>query len=446
MKTKHDLENPIVQRIKKWKSDQGIISLTLESLLEKVAEKPCIIEQKVDGQSSLLNYEQGSEPVFGSLGGVLYWDLPVLEEAAKILKAADVKAIEIVGEMAGYRDGKIIPFNETEHIIKNPDTDKTLVHWFPYQIVKINGEEIDDDFETYKKYWKQLKKFFDGAKYIHPVKDYSGGIQEIKQAWDKLVLKDKNEGIVVRTDDNKVYKAKPIFTYDLVIVAVGSKKGKNWPHGKIGMMQMAFMDSNKIFRTAGNMGTGWSDKQSAEIYQWAMKNKVGEDDTYIWVKPERIVEVRWERTTIKDMPAYSFKNGRYVPEGKKKSGTIVKPRFIRYREDKVVDPHDLRLTQIPDWNIKMAHKIANRYAKYVVEKNKQGIPIMYWITPSGKKMLVRDAKKMNEPPIGTIDERDPNGRGLIIFTPDGRKVFDLSEREEFEQEKRNVQKWLKEHA
>jgi hypothetical protein len=94
----------------------------------------------------------------------------------------------------------------------------------------------------------------------------------------------------------------------------------------------------------------------------------------------------------------------------------------------------------------MAHKIANRYAKYVVEKNKQGIPIMYWITPSGKKMLVRDAKKMNEPPIGTIDERDPNGRGLIIFTPDGRKVFDLSEREEFEQEKRNVQKWLKEHA
>ena len=37
--------------------------------------------------------------------------------------------------MAGYANGKIIPFNESESLIKNHKADKTKVHWFPYQIL-----------------------------------------------------------------------------------------------------------------------------------------------------------------------------------------------------------------------------------------------------------------------------------------------------------------------
>ena len=56
--------------------------------------------------------------------------------------------------------------------------------------------------------------------------------------------------LIIDESNNKIYKVKPTFNYDLVILAVGSKKGKNWPKRKIGMTLMAFMDSNKIFRTA----------------------------------------------------------------------------------------------------------------------------------------------------------------------------------------------------
>jgi ATP-dependent DNA ligase len=373
VKTRTDASSPLVKRVKKWKKDQAIISLSIDEMLETAKGKKSISEQKIDGQTGLMGFSD-DDARFGTLGDVIYWDLPVLDEIKKILKDLGLHQAIIVGEMAGYENGKILPFNETESIIKNSKADKTKIHWFPYQIIELENEEFPtSDFESYGKLWNQLKKMFSGAKFVHPVKDS----ENIKEAWNKFVLKGKDEGIVVRTSDNKVYKCKPIFSFDLVIVAVGSKKGKNWPKKQIGMTLMAFMDKDRVFRTAGNIGTGWTREQSQELFKWAQANKVGEDDTYVWVKPQRIVECVWERTTIKEMPSYKYSAGKYEKVEKRMSGTIVKPRFIRYREDKSVTPGDLRLTQIPDWSEKqkMAHRVATYF---IIADNEARIEYLTW--------------------------------------------------------------------
>ena len=128
---------------------------------------------------------------------------------------------------------------------------------------------------------------------------------------------------------------------------------------------MAFMDNNRVFRTAGEIGTGWTEEERKELFTWAQKNKVDEDDHYVWVKPKRIFEVRWERSTIKEMPSYKYSGGKYESMDKLMSGTIVKPRYIRERTDKSVNPSDLRLTQIPDWQERkrMAFRIAENFLK-----------------------------------------------------------------------------------
>lgn len=366
MKTQTAPSDPLIKKVKQWKKDQAIISVTLEKMLEIAKNKEVISEQKVDGQTGIMGYSK-NKAQFGTLGGVLYEDLPVLNEIKSILDSKAITQAVIVGEMAGYSDGKIIPFNKSESIIKNPKADKTKVHWFPYQILELNNEEFDPtNFEKYKETWHQLKKIFNGSKYIHPVEDY----KDIQESWNNLVEKDKNEGIVVRTEDNKTYKVKPIFTYDLVIIALGSKKGKNWPKKQMGTALLSFMDKDRLFRTAGHVSSGFSDEDSHELYSWAQKNKVGEDDTYIWVKPEKIIEVQWERTSIKEMPSYEYSKNGYKSVGKLLSGTVVKPRFIRYRKDKSITPNDLRLTQIPDWSEKqkMAHRIATSYVESIIKR------------------------------------------------------------------------------
>jgi len=351
MKIKTSLNHPLIKAIKKWKKDQAIVSLTLEEMKKESAGRDLIIEQKVDGQSAILEYIEPDILRFGSLGGVIYSDLPVLDEIKTIFGAKNIHQAKMVGEMVGY-DKKIIPFNESQSLTKNPKSDKTKVHWFPYQILELNNEKIKDDFSSYKDEWPEIIRIFKSSNYVHPVEYYEGKTEKIDQAWKKIVEKDNNEGIVVRSSNNKVYKVKPLFSYDLVVIAVGDKKGKNWPKRMIGTTLMAFMDNNKVFRTAGEIGTGWTDKEKKELFSWAQKNKVGEDDTYVWVKPQKIFEVNWERTTIKEMPSYKYSQGKYDKVDKQISGTIVKPRFIRYRTDKSVTPSDLRLTQIPNWNKK----------------------------------------------------------------------------------------------
>jgi hypothetical protein len=358
-------DNPLTQRARKWKKDQGIVSLTLDELLKKVKDKEFIAEQKVDGQSAIMEYKN-EKARFASLGGRIITDIPVLAEIELILKKQDVKSALMVGELAGVENGKIILFDKTESLIKNPAKEKDALHWFPYQLLEINGEEYGEEFETYKKTWPQIVKLFNGAKRIESVKSET---VDLKKAWESYVEKQGNEGLVVRTSDNKVYKCKSTFHYDLVVVAVGSKKGKNWPKKMIGNTLMAFMDENKIFRIAGEVGTGWTDEESKDLFNWARKNKVGEDNTYVWVKPERIMEIEWERSNIRPSKAYKYENGKYIQVDNKPVGTIVKPRFLRYRKDKSVTPKDLSLTQIPDWEkrSKAIQKMARRIAcKFMV--------------------------------------------------------------------------------
>jgi hypothetical protein len=356
-------DNPLTKRAQKWKKDQGIISLTLEEMKKKIKDKEFIAEQKVDGQSAIMEYADGKAK-FGSLGGRIITDIPVLTEIEVILKKQDVKHALMVGELAGVENGKIIYFDKTESLIKNPAGEKDALHWFPYQLLEINGEKYGEEFETYKKSWPQIVKLFAGAKHIKPVK-YN--IDSLDAAWKQYVEKEDNEGLVVRTSGNKVYKAKPEYTFDLVIVAVGDKKGKNWPKKMIGTTLMAFMDQDKIFRVAGEIGSGYTDAEAKELFSWAQKNKVGEDNTHVWVKPERVVELQWERSNVRNSKAYKYEHGEYVKVDDRLVGTIVKPRFLRYRTDKAVNPKDLRLEQIPDWNqknkelSKKARRIASRF-------------------------------------------------------------------------------------
>jgi hypothetical protein len=50
-----------------------------------------------------------------------------------------------------------------------------------------------------------------------------------------------------------------------------------------------------------------------------------------------------------EVPGYSYSRGRYYFEGMFPCVIMREPRFVRVRDDKTVNPNDLRLTQIPDW-------------------------------------------------------------------------------------------------
>jgi hypothetical protein len=71
-----------------------------------------------------------------------------------------------------------------------------------------------------------------------------------------------------------------------------------------------------------------------------------EEDGYLWVRPEVVVEVAYQQLYVdRPRPLYQYKEGRYVPIGMQQ-GISLRPYRPRLREDKTVNPRDLRLEQV----------------------------------------------------------------------------------------------------
>jgi hypothetical protein len=73
-----------------------------------------------------------------------------------------------------------------------------------------------------------------------------------------------------------------------------------------------------------------------------------EDSRYLWVKPEVVVEVSYQGDQLyvdRERPVYQFNGNRYIKVGTVKA-TSLRPYKVRLREDKTVNPQDLRLEQL----------------------------------------------------------------------------------------------------
>jgi hypothetical protein len=71
-----------------------------------------------------------------------------------------------------------------------------------------------------------------------------------------------------------------------------------------------------------------------------------ESEDYLWVKPEIVIEVSYQQLYLDSLrPVYKYENHRYVNIGTMRAISL-RPYKPRLREDKTVDPRDLRLEQV----------------------------------------------------------------------------------------------------
>jgi len=71
-----------------------------------------------------------------------------------------------------------------------------------------------------------------------------------------------------------------------------------------------------------------------------------EADGYLWVKPEVVIEISYQDLYVdRPRPVYRFEKNRYMRIGTAKAVSL-RPYKLRLREDKTVNPNDLRLDQV----------------------------------------------------------------------------------------------------
>ncbi len=323
-----------VKLLRKYKESD--LNFRSEKYSELSDVEGAIVEVKIDGELTGL-YWDGKEAYTVSHMGKIRTKFPVTEEAKKRLRGR--KESLFVGELHVVDEKSVcVPYPKAISTLRKPTPDSVKrIRLALFDVLVFDGKPVKD---VYSDRFALVRQLFKGGRYVFPV--LSG--KSVKELW-KLVEHGKFEGLVIRKND--IIKVKPVFSIDAAVIAITSDKP-----GQMSALHLALMDRRGRFRYVGKVGTGFKLKEREQWLKWAQKRKVGGPDRppfrgALWVRPERVVEVEYSRLNRdRKTPVLVFEKKEWKMRGREPFFTLISS-FKRVREDKEVNPRDLRLEQIP---------------------------------------------------------------------------------------------------
>jgi hypothetical protein len=319
------------------------------------------VSLKVDGEFNILVYGDG-EVLTVNPGGTVRAGLPFMKEAGDLLKKAGVKKAILAGELHYARpDSKRPRVHDVSRVARTPASQAELdgLRFAPFDFIEIDGATPTSSFEDV---WKRLTGMFGAAKYCNVVEAvWLKDPIEIEKQFKKWVDKGA-EGIVVRSDAAGSFKIKPRHTLDAVVI--GFTEGTDDRSGMVHDLLLAMMRADGCLHVLGHVGGGFTEADRrgflSDLKDMIVKSdyvEVNDQVAYHMVRPEWVVEISVldliSQTTrglsINKMALnWNFAEQRYQNIRRLPLVGLISPQFIRRRDDKSVNTHDIRVQQVAD--------------------------------------------------------------------------------------------------
>ena len=237
----------------------------------------------------------------------------------------------IEGEAVGYRDG-FLPFQTVSRRIQRKYNIREMMERIPvkvfcFDILWLDGEEVME--RPLKERRELLEGLIRDSGFLLAHYATSG----FEKFYEKA-LEEKQEGIMVKDLKSKYipgkrvghwYKVKPEKeTLDVVITAAEHGEGKK--AGMLSSFYIAVRNEWGEFVEVGKVSSGFSDEELVEMNEMLKDLVTGERDGIVIVKPEIVIEVRYQE--IQKSPHYP-------------SGFALRfPRFVSFRPDRSPESAD----------------------------------------------------------------------------------------------------------
>lgn len=319
------------------------------------------VSLKIDGEFNMLIYADG-EALTVNPGGTVRVNLPFLKEAAELLRQAGRKSAVIVGELYYVRpDGKRPRVHDVSRVARQPASLAELdgLRFAPFDIIEIDGASPPGPFE---KTWNRLACIFGAGRHCRlPDAAWVKSAVDVEK-WFHHWVDQGAEGIVVRSDAAGMFKIKPRHSIDAVVI--GFTEGTDDRQGMIHDLLVALMRADGCLHVLGHVSVGYSDVERrcflSDLKDMIVRSdyvEVNDQVAYHMVRPEWVIEV-----SVLDFVTQSSRGApinkmvvnwnradqRYQLIRRLPLVSMISPHFVRRREDKAVNPHDLRLQQITD--------------------------------------------------------------------------------------------------
>jgi hypothetical protein len=338
---------------------KSYISLNPDQIGERLGGTTFFVTRKYDGELAVL-FWNGKDCFSVNSGGRLRMGLPCLEEAGKLFLAAGLGEAVIPAELyLDEENGRSRVFETLSALADKSLLGKLRLALF--DIVSLNGKPYRS--ASYAETHKKLGEICAESGVCRPVRmDRADSKAQVKDIFAKWVSEEGGEGLVVRSELPMIYKVKPRYSIDVVVV--GFSEGTGETKGQVRTLLVALMDENGVFQIIGRCGNGFGDDLKQELFPklLAMKleSKYVETDSnhvaFHMIRPEIVIEL-----TINDVlfetssgpilnPRLELKNNVYRRIDSVHGASVVFPIFERIREDKKVSPQDVRLSQLNEIN------------------------------------------------------------------------------------------------
>lgn len=348
-----------------WKKEMRFRAERLEDVIGvRLSGEPVTATVKVDGQLVVFDVDvPAGVATMHSSGSAALHVLPIQRTLLAEVAGAKHQRVRGVGELyAVDSDGRSLPRGEVNGLVKSrtkattPAADQHAFRLAPFDVTEVDGVAVFRSL-SYAERFALLYALF-GARpgsVVRPVVGQTGITEAspIRALWQKHVLEENCEGLVLRT--NGAVKVKPIYTLDLVVIGVTMGTGRL--RDMVGALILAFRDWTGRFLEAGKVGSGLTDADrewwGAHVKRvpgrYAKGGALGARTSF--VVPTFVVEVRAESFNRKMVRGLRWdpERQRWDQDGSHPGAFVQQGTYVARREDKRPTPQDLRLEQVPGW-------------------------------------------------------------------------------------------------
>ena len=337
----------------------GYRALVKEDIKDAITAGKYFVSPKVDGELWFLIVEGKDVWLASPQGKVISGDIPILKEAAALSNKTGHRTV-IAGELfAAGKKGRprVGDFASAIGGGKNANVDR--LGFMGFDLLEGGDKNNQVPLENYADVIATIQGLLEGGKRLQSIRtDVVGSANEIETLFVELVESGKAEGLVARDQGGRIFKIKPSFTIDMVVLGYTERTGDV---DQVRSILLGLMRPDGQYQIVSACGNLKSDKERKSLMkrlkplcvESSFRYASGSGEIYRFVKPEVIIEIKatdiqTENSVgdcIKSM-VINFTDNFWIPIRPLPSASLLHPALERVRTDKEVNKVDIRFSQL----------------------------------------------------------------------------------------------------